>query len=854
MKNDASWGSAFKIAGREARASAGKFVFVVLAVSAGVGALTGVRGFSGSFQDMLLRDARTLMAGDLSVRLFNETTPEQEEVFAELTKFGVRRTWITETVSMMSSETTSRPLLVSVKAVEPNRYPFYGEIRLSPEGKLSDLLTDQSMVVSNDLFLRLGVKLGDWVRLGDEQFRLAAEVVLEPDRMTGTWNVGPRVMITRAGLDRAGLMRPGSRASQRYLFRMPAQGITITSARALLETRFKGDRIVDFRETHPTLRRGLDRATKFLSLVSLIALIVGAIGVAMAMHSHLQQRLDTIAIMKCLGGRSSQIMRIYLIQTIGLGLTGSALGVLFGYGVQAWFPNFIQNFFPELSAFEWQPIAALQGLLIGLCTTLLITVPTLLSIRQVRPALVFRREMESRGLTLRQRFARLRGSLLSGAVILAALAALAVWLGESLILGAWFGGGLLVSFLVLALVAWLLLKSLRKLPRWLPWKLSTSVKQGLANLHRPGNHAEAVLTALGIGVTFTLTVYLVQSSVISQMVRSAPPEMPNVFFVNVTDLDRDGLLEMLQSAEGIEGEPELVPSVAARLVSVDGKPADQFTEEGPGRRFRRIRTITWRAEQPEHIEVLEGAWWDPKYSDREAPLVAASEGAASTLGLKLGSKVEWHVSGRSVTATVAVIHRSEGIRPGATVGFILTPEALAGLPVSYYGGIRVSAERAVELQRQAFEMFPTITVINAADVLDIVQDVVDQIAMVVRFVSAFAILGGIIILASGVMATRFRRIREVAILKTLGATRKRLANIFSTEFLILGAASGVMGAALASGFSNLMLERVLDAEYHFDPVPAAVAVIATAVLANVAGWLSSLRILGKKPLEVLRSE
>ena len=447
MKNDASWNSAFKMAWREARASAGKFVFVVLSVSAGVGALTGVRGFSGSFQDMLLRDARTLMAADLSVRLFNEISPEQEEVFAELTKLGVRRTWITETVSMMSSETTSRPVLVSVKAVEPKRYPFYGEIRLSPEGKLADLLTDQTMVVSNDLLLRLGVKLGDWVRLGDEQFRLAAEVVLEPDRMTGTWNVGPRVMITRAGLDRAGLMRPGSRASQRYLFRLPEEGITIASARALLATRFKGDRIVDFRETHPTLRRGLDRATKFLSLVSLIALIVGAIGVAMAMHSHLQQRLDTIAIMKCLGGRSRQIMRIYLIQTIGLGLTGSALGVLFGYGVQAWFLNFIQNFFPELSAFEWQPIVALQGLLIGLCTTLLFTVPTLLGIRQVRPALVFRREMESRGLTPRQRFARLRGSLLSGAVILAALAALAVWLGESLILGAWFGGGVAGEFL-----------------------------------------------------------------------------------------------------------------------------------------------------------------------------------------------------------------------------------------------------------------------------------------------------------------------------------------------------------------------------------------------------------------------
>ena len=852
MKSAAGWNSAFKIAWREARASRGKFAFVVLAVAAGVGALTGVRGFSRSFQDMLLRDARALMAGDLSVRLFNLPTPEQEQVFDELTRQGAERAWVTETVSMMSSKAVSRPLLVSVKAVEPKRYPFYGEIRLSPAGELSDVLDERSMAVSSDLLLRLGLKLGDWVRLGDEQFRLAAEVMLEPDRMTGTWNVGPRVMISRAGLDRSGLMQPGSRASQRYLFRLPEQGMTIAHARGLLEARFPGDRIVDFRETHPTLRRGLDRATKFLSLVSLIALIVGAIGVAMGMRSHLQQRLDTIAIMKCLGGRSSRIMRIYLIQTVGLGWLGSSLGVLLGYGVQAWFPHFLQNYFPEVSALEWQPMAALEGLSVGLLTTLLFTVPTLLGVRHVRPALVFRREMESRGLTLRQRLGRLRGSLAPAGAILTALAALAVWLGESLLLGAWFAGGLLASFLTLALVAWLLLKSLRGLPRWLPWRLPPSVRQGLANLHRPGNHAEAVMIALGIGVTFTLTVYLVQSSVIAQIARSAPPEMPNVFFVNVTDAEREGLLEMLRSVKGIEGDPELIPSVAARLVSVDGQPAEGLIREGPGRRFGRMRTITWRVEPPEHLEVLEGEWWDAASSRREKALVSVSEGAAAVLGLAPGSRVEWQAAGRTVSATVAAVHRSEGIRPGSTVDFILTPEALEGLPAAYYGGVRVGAEQAVALQQAAFERFPTVTVINAADVLDIVQGVVDQIALAIRFLSAFAILGGVIILASGVIATRFRRIREVAILKTLGATRARLAHIFLTEFLVLGAAAGAVGAALASGFSNLLLERVLDAEYHFNAAPAAVAVAATALLANLAGWLSSLRILEKKPLEVLR--
>jgi putative ABC transport system permease protein len=310
----------------------------------------------------------------------------------------------------------------------------------------------------------------------------------------------------------------------------------------------------------------------------------------------------------------------------------------------------------------------------------------------------------------------------------------------------------------------------------------------------------------------------------------------------------------LHSSKGIEGTPELVPSVAARVLSVDGKPATEFITEGPGRRFTRTHTITWRAQQPDYIEVLEGKWWDTDASDRGPPFVAASESAAAALGIKLGSQIEWQVGATTVSATVTAIHRSEGVRPGATVGFILTPGALAGLPTSYYGGVRLSAQKAVELQHAVFERFPTVTVINVADVLDIVQNVVDQIALVVRFVSVFTILGGMIILASGVMATRFRRIREVAILKTLGATRNQITNIFSVEFLVLGTVAGLIGAVLASGFANLTLELILDAEYHFDPIPTMITVVATAVLANIAGWLSSLRVLAKKPLEVLRSE
>ena len=856
MKNGFSWRVAARIAWRDARASTGQFLFIVLAVGIGVGALTGVRGFSAAFRHMLLRDARVLMAADLSVRDFHVATPDERRLLSDFDARGIEHTWVTETVSSMGSGRGGAPFLVSIKAVEPGKYPFYGTVELEPPGDLADVLTDDSIVVSQDLLIRLGGAVGDSARLGDETFRVAAVVRVEPDRMTGTMNVGPRVLFSRGALGRSGLMAPGSRASQRYLFRLPPEGLSISDARKRLETVFDGALVADYRETHPTIRRGLDRATNFLGLVSLIALIVGALGVGMAMHSHLQQKLDSLAIMKCIGGRSAQIIRIYLLQTLALGAAGSGLGVLAGYGVQAWFPTFIATYFPEAPALEWQPIVAFQGMAVGLLTTLLFTLPPLLAIRDVRPALVFRREMAAAGESPgggKKNPASLRFAVL----IVAALAGLAAWVGDSLLLGAWFAVGLLGSLAVLGLVSHGLLRLLRTLPRRLPWRLPPSLRHGIANLHRPGVHADAILVALGIGVTFTLAVYLIQSSVVTQMVRSAPPDMPNLFMVNIASEDRDGLRDLLEGYPGIEGDVELTPSVAARLLTVDGVPLEEINAE-QGRRRRRwtTRSVTWSEQKPEHTDVIRGRWWSPEEGRKEVAAFLASvrESTAERLGIEVGSQLEWQVGAEQIGVEVAAIHRTEAIRPGSTVSFFLTPNALEDVPAIYYGSVRIAPDQAADLQRLAFEHFPSVTVISVADVLRIVQEVIDQIALVIRFISAFAILGGVMILVSSVMATRFRRIQETAILKALGATRRRVMAIFSVEFLVLGVTAGLLGSVLATLISRVLLEQILDAQPHFDVVPLVVAVFGTALVVNLAGWLASFHILGKKPLEVLRSE
>jgi len=844
---------------REIRAAPAKFLFVIVAVAVGVGALTGVRGFSEAFGGMLLSEARTLMAADLMIRVFDLPSGDQLAVMDSLEDRGIERTWITETVSMVSSEQVRTPVLSEVKAVDPAVYPFYGEIRLDPPGPLRARLSADSVLVSDDLLLRLESAVGDSITLGEEEFRIGGVVTLEPDRMTGSINVGPRIMLTREGLERAGLVQVGSRTSERFLFRIPPETVPVGDVRAELEQVFRRGLITDYRESHPMITRGLDRATTFLSLVSLIALVVGALGVATSMHAHIQQRMDTIAVMKCLGARSSQIIRIYVLQTLLLGLAGGLVGVGLGFGVQVVFPSLIERYFQIRPPLHFDPVPAAQGLAIGILATLLFTLPPLLGVRAVRPAVIFRREMTETRKSLRERWLGIRSSAFAGGLILLGIGGITVWLSgdarNALTASLYFLGGLAVTLTLLFGVSWVLLRSLRVLLRRSPVRLPATLRHGAANLYRPGNHAEAVLVALGVGVMFTFTVYLVQHGLLQEMLRSAPPDMPNVFLVNITDRERAGIEDLLRRQPGVSGDPGVFASAEATVVSVNGEPLESVRVEGRRRRDRRERDVTWLGEKPEQVTILDGAWWDPVQDASQAGVqLCVAEEEAEWLGVRPGSTMEWTAAGRTISATVACIHSVEEVRFGSDIEFVFNPGALDGLPVTYFGGVRMEPDAVAALQRAAHELYPTVTVVNAAEVLEIVQGVIDQVAIVVRFVSLFAILAGVIILAASVAGSRFRRIREAAILKTMGATRRRVIAVFSVEFLILGAVAGLAGTVLATGFSGILLNRLLEAPLRIDTGAALAAVAMTALVAVAAGWFASYRILGQKPLEVLRNE
>ena len=858
-KSTLSWRSAAKIAWRDMRSSTGKFLFVGLSVAIGVAALTGVRGFSDAFRRTLLLNARTIMAADLSARMFQQPSPEEQRQLNALSAQGIKVTSVTELMSMASTPADPNPLLISLKAVNPADYPFYGSVVLQPAGDLRSVLTDSTVVVGEDLLLRLHAKVGDQLKIGGKLFRIAAVLVSEPDRLSATMGLGPRVMMTRSALEETTLLQPGSRSGQRFLFKLPPQRREdVDAVKAQLIKALPEAQVTDFRETNPALTQGLDRSTSLLSLMSLVAMVLGAVGVAMAMRAHLQQRLDTIAIMKSMGARSSQIMKIYLLQTLLLGLAGGLVGVTLGVGVQAAFPLLLAKYIPLKPDLSLQIRAVLTGIGTGVLTTLMFTLPPLLEIRDVRPSLILRRGVETTdGPAARAFFLRVweqRIQVLAVALILAGLVGIASTLSDSMAVGRWFAAGLAVALAVLLGMSALLLRAIRWILGRARMRLPSQVRHGLANLYRPGNQSAAVLASLGTGVMLIMTVFLMQRAVVGELHLSSKPDTPNIFLVDIGTSEVDGVAKLMRQQPGMRGPVEMLPVVAARLISVDGVAGDQLKLKNFPRRMLRSISLSSAEALPMGTKVVQGGWWKPGADGLAGQaLVAIDQRMAQRLNVHVGSSMVFASDDREIHVKVAALTKSDGQHAYSRAELILPAAALKGLPEIWYGAVHIDPADVGTAQRALYATYPSITVINVADALETIRGVVMQIALVVQFLAAFSIFAGVIILASSIAGTRYRRTREVVVLKTLGATRARIAAVFSVEFLVLGLVAGTVGVLFANLLTRVLLHR-MDVAYQVNWMVVLAGILGTALLANATGWFASFRILGQKPLEVLRED
>jgi len=409
---------------------------------------------------------------------------------------------------------------------------------------------------------------------------------------------------------------------------------------------------------------------------------------------------------------------------------------------------------------------------------------------------------------------------------------------------------LIAGICILGVIGVMLLRVLRRISNFAAIRHSRSLRHGIGNLYRPGAHSVAILTSLAIGVMFVMSVYFIQHSLLDEIRIAAPPDSPNVFLINITEREKEGVSKILETDPSIDRGQPLSPAVSATLASVDGTPVDQLSQGVATRRFTNtVFVLTWSQDIPEATTILEGKWWEGKPAE---PLVSVNEAAAENLGIHVGAVLVWNAPSGPIKARVANVRRTDGARTGVNSQFVLSPGALDGFATAYFGAVRVKTGGAGALQKRVFESYPTVTVVNASDILDIVQGVMDKTSQAISFVAGFAIAGGLIVLASSVAGTRSRRMREVAIFRTVGATKAALVRIFTVEFVTIGIVAGLLGSLLATVLSSILVARLLEAEYHFRWLPALVATGITAILTALAGWVASYGVLRKKPLEILR--
>ncbi|MFL6196161.1 MAG: ABC transporter permease [Thermoanaerobaculia bacterium] len=869
-----SLGFYFRNLVRESRGSRGRLAFFIACLAVGVAAVVAVAGLSASLNDGIRSEARQLLAADLVVR-GNEPIPAGVlKTIAAIP--GARRTDVKETVTVAAAPARGgRPgpsQLVELKVVD-GVYPFYGNLDLRPRRPLHELLTPGATVVASELLARLGLKVGDTLQIGGQPYRIAGVVLAEPDRVSISLTLGPRAFLSGAGFARTKLEDTGSRMGYRALIRLP-DGTTGTALNAAAE-RIKASlghddflRVETYRQAQPALRRNIDRVERFLGLVALLSLFVGGIGVAQSVRAWLASRLDSIAILKCLGMRPREILPLYLGQTVLLGLAGSLVGIVAGAAVQLALPSLFPDLIPAELIRPWQPAALLRGLGLGVGVALLFSLPPLSAVLRVPPARVLRRDAEP---LPRHRWV--------AAVTFVALA-LGIWgmasfQSGSPRLGAQFAGGVALVTAALAGAAFLASWTVRRLPRdfsphWArPW-----LRHGLAALARPGAAAGGAIVALGLGVLVVLAMSLVERRLASQLAAEFPTNAPSAFLIDIQPGQWPGIERVLRgkNAQGVQS----VPVVMARISKIDGvgveslSPARQERprpegrggegneregnneNDGGGRRWAltREQRLTYMRELPADNKIVAGTLWsDPRRAE-----VSVEQDYANDIGVRLGSVLTFNVQGVPVELLVTSLRTVDWGTFGINFFLVVEPGVLDAAPQQRLAVARLPRGSEQQVQDALAAGYPNVTFLRIREILEKVLKIMGRISLGIRFLGGFTVVAGIAILAGAISAGSARRGREVALLKTLGMTRRGVAAAFAVEYALIGLVAGAIGTIGGAALAWGVVTRGFEIPWRFDPLSLGITLAASVLLAVAAGLAASLRALERRPIEVLRAE
>ncbi|MEQ1710670.1 MAG: FtsX-like permease family protein [Hyphomicrobium sp.] len=847
-----------RLALRELRGGLGGFYVFIACVALGVMVITAVGALSDALRSGLERQGREIIGGDVTLaRMHARAEPKERAWFA-----GQGRTSETATLRTMARRLDGEDQsLAEVKAVDA-AYPLVGALKLEEATTVDAAIrTGSGAAVEAILLERLGLKIGDRMSLGKTEVEIRATLAKEPDQLVDRLTYGPRVLVSLDTLEATGLVQPGTLIRWRYALALndaagavPNSAPATDDAAALVGFRAKvkadlpeaGFTVTDRRDPSPQVSRTLERLRQFLTLIGLTALLVGGVGVANAVNTFVDKRRKVIATMKSVGAPSGTVFLIFLIQILAVAAIGVAIGLVLGYLV----PGVLQHLYGEALPVRVElevsgrslAIAALYGLLVAL----LFALWPLGRAERVSAAVLFRDEVTSE-----RAWPRLR-IVVAMALVLLGLGGVAVLTSESQKLALMFCGGLFVVFAVfLALghtVTWLA----RRAPRSRVPEIALAV----GNIGAPGGLARSVVMSLGAGLSLLVAVALTDSSLVNELTSRLPERSPNYFLLDIAKDDYPGIVTTVGAASPA-AEVSSAPMLRGRVVRLKGVPVEEIKAPPEASWvLNGDRGLSYAEAVPDGSKVVAGQWWAADHAGEQ--LVSFEVDLARKLGLTIGDEVTVNVLGRNITARISNLREVNWESLAINFVMVFSPNTLKAAPHNLLATILLpkgtSLADEAAIGRRLAKAFPAVTAIRVKDALDAFNAIFVKVMTAVRVAGSVTLVAGALVLAGALVTAQRRRVLEAVILKTLGATRRRIIGVHLVEYLTLAAVTALFAVGLGSIAAWATLKFVMDVEFTFSWTAVGIALGLAVGLVVLFGGLGTLQVLRARPVPYLRSE
>ena len=853
------------LAWRESRTARRRLLLYMSSISLGVAALVAIDSFASNTQRSVREQARALLGGDIALSSRSPYTKPVLTVLDSLRSEGVGVADITSFASMALVARTGATRLAQIEAATPG-YPFYGEIVTKPAGAWSALDHGRYALVDPSLLIALDANVGDTLSLGAARFVIAGTLVSVPGDVGVSTTIGPRVYIPARYLGETSLLVFGSRSDRKTLLRLTS---TLNTARFIFRFKTVLEKAqVRYRtaaETEFNLTQAIDQLRDFLSVIGLVSLLLGGIGVASGVNAFVMRKIDTVAILRCLGATSAQILGIYLLQAVVMGLIGAAFGAVLGIGLQLGLPLVLKDFLPVDVRVSLEPTALFTGMLVGVWVALIFALRPLVALRNVSPLQTLRRESDADALR-GAKFDPIR--VLIALAIVLSVATLGIARAETPMQGLAYSGAIAVAVGVLYGAAALLSAAARRAvrPAW-PFVL----RQGVASLYRPGNQTRSVVLALGFGVFLMSTVYQVQDNLLRTVSIKVDASKANVLFFDVQD-DQGAPLDSLIRAQGFQ-IAQMTPMIPMKIVAINSLSGDKLLAdttrrpvarggrggqpdgEGGGRgrgMLRREYRSTARDSLMPSEKVVAGHFHTGGTTD-SIPAVSLDRDAASNLRVGIGDTITWDVQGVRVPSLVTSLRDVNWSRFEPNFFAVFERRALAKAPKQYIILASVPGDAAVaRLQRDVVMRFPNVASLDLTLIQRTIAKVLDKVTTAIRFMAGLSLALGIPVLFSAVSATRRERMREGVLLKVLGATRRQVGRVMLAEYLLLGALGSLAGVLLSVGGAWSLMHFVFKQPFVPALLPAGLVALLMIALAVSIGMLTGREVFRETPMAALR--